>query len=80
MKITLNNYRFGVIVGFLVACGVVGVLEGAEVLAFGGLLVPWTARRAVIAILIGLAYFTLAYFLHRYFGSLRKIAEVEGDG
>ena len=78
-SVTLTDYRFGLIIGACAAWGVHALLEGLEILVFGGLVIPWNTQNAVIAVLSGLAFIGLAVHLHRWVLSIQNIADTEQE-
>lgn len=79
LSVSLDDYRFGIIVGVAIGWGIHAILEGAEILVFGELVIPWNTTNAVISVFAGLAYLGLAYYCHNWYRSLRRVAVAE-DG
>lgn len=75
--VVMDDYRFGLLVGAVGAWGLMSVLESSEYLVFGGLVLDWTVRRAVIGLGLGFAQIALALAVHRWYGSLRGIVIAE---
>jgi hypothetical protein len=79
MKFELTDYRFGLIIGACGAWGLHALLEGLEILVFGGLVIPWNTQNAIIAVLSGLAFIGLAFHLHRWVVSITNVVEAETE-
>lgn len=77
VSITLNRYRFGLITGIISTIGLFGILEGIQVLLFGGLIFEWTTQRAMISVGVGVGYILLAVIIHQWFGSVVNVMETE---
>jgi hypothetical protein len=78
-SVTLTDYRFGLIIGASAAWGLHALLEGLEVLTFGGLVIPWTTEPAVLAVSGGLAHIGLSVYLHRWVRSIQAVADAESE-
>lgn len=79
MKFKVTDYRLGLVIGACIMIGAQALIEGLEILAFGGLLIPWTQRLAAISVLSGFAYLGLAYYLHGWAKSVQDLADVESS-
>lgn len=79
MKLSMTEYRFGLIIGTCAAWGAYSLFEGLEVLIFGGLIFPWNTRNALLAVGFGLLYVGLAYLLHKRVRSIQRVAETKRE-
>lgn len=79
VSVTLNRYRFGIITGILTTIGIFGLVEGVQVLVFGGLLFEWTTQRAMISVGVGVFYIALAVVIHQWIGSVVNVMNIEEE-
>lgn len=77
VTINLTRYRFGLVIGVVSTLGAVGLFEGLEILLFGGLLIEWTTRKALISTGVGGINIILALILYRWYRSISEVMEVE---
>lgn len=79
MGVTMTDYRFGLLTGAIGAWGIYAILEGLEILAFGGLVIQWNTRTAIISVLNGLVLIGLAIYLYRWFVSITNVVKSETE-
>ena len=79
VEIQLTRFRFGIVIGVLATLGVYSILQGLEVITFGGLLLEWTTQRAIFSIGIGAVNLMLAVLIYFWYDSVAKAMDVETE-